>query len=75
MRLHDAEELDHVGDDPGALHRVDAVGALHLVRGVAARLDVAGEADLLPAGSAAVAAVLGGAVQLDDTRFPSLWGK
>src|SRR6185437_7172902 len=66
MRLHDAEELDDVGDDPGVLHRVEAVGALHLVRGVAAWLDVAGEADLLPAGSAAVAAVLGGALQALD---------
>src|SRR6185437_78657 len=66
MRLHGAEELDHVGADSGVLHRVGAVGALHLVRGVAARLDVTGEADLLPAGSAAVAAVLRGAVQALD---------
>src|SRR5581483_465061 len=56
MVLYDAEELDDVGDDPGVLHWIVAVGAFHFVRGVAARLDVAGEADLLPAGLAAVAA-------------------
>ena len=43
-----------------------AVGTLDLVAGVAARLDVAGEADVLPAGQAPVAAVLGVGVQTLD---------
>src|SRR6516162_2291540 len=63
MALQGAEELDDVGDDPGGADRVVAVGPFHLVGGVAARLDVAGEADLLPAGQVSVAAVFGAGVQ------------
>jgi hypothetical protein len=48
--LERAEQLEDVGDDAGVLDWIMAVGPLDLVGGVAARLDVAGEADLLPAG-------------------------
>src|SRR5580704_6973497 len=64
--LQGAEELEDVGHDAGVVHRVVAVGPLHLGGGVAARLDVAGEADLLPAGQVLVAAVLGAGVQALD---------
>ena len=50
MASHRAEEPEHVGHDPGVVDRIVPVGTLHLVAGVAARLDVAGEADVLPAG-------------------------
>src|SRR6266516_360884 len=68
MGLKRAEELEDVGDDAGVVvpDRVVAVGPLLLLGGVAARLDVAGEPDLLPAGQAAVAAVLGAGVQALD---------
>src|SRR5215472_2368034 len=64
--LQGAEEPEDVGDDPGADDRVAAVGPLHFAGGVAARLDVAGEADLLPADEAPVAAVFGAGVQALD---------
>src|SRR5579875_2675021 len=63
---HRAEELQHVGHHRRPVHRVRPVAALHLLGGVAARLDVAGEADVPPAGQAAVAAVLRDRVQALD---------
>src|SRR5437773_4018360 len=64
--LQGAEELEDIGHDAGAVHRVVAVGPLHLGSGVAAWLDVAGEADLLPAGQVLVAPVLWAGVQALD---------
>src|SRR5579875_1625600 len=63
---HRAEERQHVGDHGRPGHRIRPVAALHLLGGVAARLDVAGKADVLPAGQAAVAAVLRDRVQALD---------
>src|SRR5580700_11251238 len=64
--LHRAQEPEYVGHDPGVVDRIVSVGTLDLVAGVAARLAVAGEADVLPADQAPVAAILGSGVQALD---------